>query len=301
MSPPDLADGLLRILYSAAPALRDLRRDTQSSRLAAPGRVGERGMTAQGYVEQLRVMEVRRALHWLPPRSHILEIGAGVGWQARELSRMGHSVEAVDLAGSAYATERIWAIRDYDGEHLPYADQTFDIVYSSNVLEHVEQLRSLLCEIRRVVKPEGYIVHLVPSASWRLWTTLTYYPDLVRRAWRRSRGSVAVTHASASDASNACGPQRSRGLLRALAPPPHGLFGSATEELWYFSRAHWRRVLSDDELEWHSSLPGGLFYSGSVLFGLSLPFSIRRRLAPLLGSSCHLFILRKRVHDGSAR
>ncbi|HEV8331066.1 MAG TPA: class I SAM-dependent methyltransferase [Steroidobacteraceae bacterium] len=251
-------------------------------------------MAAQGYVEQLRVIEVRQALHWLPPGRHILEIGAGVGWQARELSTMGHEVEAVDLAGSAYAAERIWAIRDYDGEHLPYADQTFDVVYSSNVLEHVERLRSLLAEMRRVVKPGGYLVHLVPSASWRLWTTLTYYPDLVRRAWRSVRGR-AVTPESAPHAAHGRGPQRWRRLLRVFAPPAHGLFGNAIEELWYFKSAHWRRLLSDAELEWHASRPAGLFYSGSILFGLKLPFSMRRQLAPLLGSSCHLFILRKRA------
>jgi SAM-dependent methyltransferase len=256
-------------------------------------------MTSQGYVEQLRVMEVQQALHWLPPGCRILEIGAGVGWQARELSRMGHSVEAVDLAGSTYAAERIWAIRDYDGEHLPFPDRSFDVVYSSNVLEHVEQLSSLLAEIRRVVKPGGYIVHLVPSASWRLWTTLTYYPDLLRRAWRSVRGPTrTAAPAPSEDAEHVHSSQRSRRLLRVFVPPAHGLFGNAIEELWYFTRAHWRRRLSDAELEWHTSRAAGLFYSGSILFGLKLPFSMRRRLAPLLGSSCHLFVLRKRATPG---
>lgn len=254
-------------------------------------------MTSQGYVEQLRVMEVQQALHWLPPRCRILEIGAGVGWQARELSRMGHTVEAVDLAGSDYAAARVWPIRDYDGEHLPYPDQAFDVVFSSNVLEHVEGLPSLLTEIRRVIKPNGYAVHLVPSSSWRLWTTLTYYPDLVRRAWRgfHRRSPAAGTPAAATDALPAPAGHRSRGFLLALAPPAHGLFGNAVAELWYFSRTHWRRLLTHAELEWHTSRPAGLFYSGSVLFGLRLPFTVRRQLAPLLGSSCHLFILRKRT------
>ena len=253
----------------------------------------------QGYVEQLRVIEVQQALQWLPPRRRILEIGAGVGWQAREMSRMGHEVEAVDLAGSTYAAERIWTIRDYDGEHLPYADESFDVVFSSNVLEHVERLPSLLAEIRRVVRPGGYIVHLVPSASWRLWTTLTYYPDRLRRLWHAVRGSAGAAESTAATAAE--GSALSRRLLRAFAPPAHGLFGNAVEELWYFRRAHWRRLLSDAGLEWHTCRPAGLFYSGSILFGSRLPFSGRRRLAPLLGSSCHLFVLRRRAADGGAR
>lgn len=252
-------------------------------------------MAAQGYVEQLRIIEVRQALHWLPPGCSILEIGAGVGWQARELSRMGHAVEAVDLAGSSYAVERIWPIRDYDGVHLPYPDQAFDVVFSSNVLEHVEQLRSLLAEIRRVLKPGGHAVHLVPSASWRLWTTLTYYPDFARRMWRALRGSAHRADALSAAHDAARSPHRRRSLLRSFAPPAHGLFGNVVAELWYFRREHWRQLLADTELEWHASGPAGLFYSGSVLLGLKLPFPMRRRLAPLLGSSCHLFILRRRT------
>lgn len=93
---------------------------------------------AGNYVEELRLIELRCAVDWLDPRQSILEIGAGVGWQAREPSRIGPMVEAVDLAGSIYAAERVWPIRehaihDYDGQNLPWPNHSRNAVLTSNV------------------------------------------------------------------------------------------------------------------------------------------------------------------------
>ena len=34
-------------------------------------------------------------------------------------------------------------------------------------------------EIRRVLKPSGYCIHVLPTHSWRFWTTLSLFPDAV--------------------------------------------------------------------------------------------------------------------------
>jgi ubiquinone/menaquinone biosynthesis C-methylase UbiE len=44
-----------------------------------------------------------------------------------------------------------------DGK-LPYDDNYFDIVTVLQVLHHVENCKNLIDEIKRVVKPEGYII-----------------------------------------------------------------------------------------------------------------------------------------------
>jgi hypothetical protein len=42
-----------------------------------------------------------------------------------------------------------------------------------------------------------------------------------------------------------------------------------------------------------ASKPAGIFYTGSCLLQLSVSIGARKRLAGVLGSSCHLFIFRK--------
>jgi len=253
-------------------------------------------MNDSGYVEQVRMAELRSALGWLSKGTKILEIGAGTGWQARTLSEQGHQVEAVDLSDSNYAHERVWPIRNYDGVNLPFQDDSFDVVFSSNVLEHVEHLTDLLRDMRRVVRPGGHLVHVVPSATWRLWTTITHYPDLLRRvvqlvvARRRPFQRLAAESAGGGEQSTAV----RRAMFRQLVPEAHGLLApSVWGEFFAFRRSHWNELLADPSLTCVASGPAGIFYTGNSLLQLTIPIAARKRLAGLLGSACHLFIFRK--------
>lgn len=98
----------------------------------------------------IRTAEIAEIAPHLPPRARVLEIGAGTGLQALELQRRGFDVAAIELADSAYAGARVFPVTDYDGLHVPFAAQSFDIVFSSNALEHVHDLGGLHAEIRRV-------------------------------------------------------------------------------------------------------------------------------------------------------
>ena len=72
-------------------------------------------------------------------------------------------------------------------EELPFRDVTFDMIFCSEVLEHVEHPEKLLSEIKRCLKPDGYCIVEVPTesfffkAAWALWTRLG--PG---RAWRHA-------------------------------------------------------------------------------------------------------------------
>lgn len=50
----------------------------------------------------------------------------------------------------------------YDGETIPFDDNTFDSIFSSEVLEHVFNPEQILSEIFRVLKPGGHILLTVP-------------------------------------------------------------------------------------------------------------------------------------------
>lgn len=142
------------------------------------------------YLEKIRLAELelisaKIAEYFPAQKCSILEVGAGSGWQAKALSEQGHSVNAVDVATSTYSAENIFPVQQYDGAHLPFPNQSFDVVFSSNVLEHVQSLNALLLEMQRVLKDSGVCVHLVPTSQWRIWTsfvhlfTMRIWPNLL--------------------------------------------------------------------------------------------------------------------------
>lgn len=210
--------------------------------------------------------------HLLPSGARILEVGAGSGFQARALSSWGHEVVAVDIAGP---TQGAWyPVQPFDGVRIPFDDNTFDVVFSSNVLEHVQEFDALVSEMRRVLRPGGTMVHIVPSSSWRLWTTALYYPlgalSVVRRARRDPDGTIDAT-----------GRHIRRGWW---APIQHGVAQNAWTELVSFSKRSWCRRIARTGLEVNSAFGLGIAYTG-YLTGPSLSISARQLLARLVGSS----------------
>jgi len=111
----------------------------------------------------------------------VLEIGVGAGTDFSQWCRYAHHVTGVDLTERAIAlTSEHVALRDVprqkftlgqaDAERLPFADASFDLVYSWGVLHHTPDTPAAFREVHRVLRPGGTLkamVYHVPS-----WTGL---------------------------------------------------------------------------------------------------------------------------------
>lgn len=219
----------------------------------------------------------------------VLEIGGGSGFQARILAGWGCEVTSIDIADRPSPPVQYYPVLSYDGTHIPYLDASYDVVFSSNVLEHVKGLRMLCADMRRVLVTDGVSIHYMPTPAWRFWTSVAHYPHLMRRAFGRLRGTPA---ADASTADDGQGPRRSETLpWRAIFPGPHGEYPNAIAELYYFRKRRWLDVLRESGLEVVHADVNGIFYTGYALFP-RLPMRTRRIASRFLGSSCHVFVMR---------
>jgi 2-polyprenyl-3-methyl-5-hydroxy-6-metoxy-1,4-benzoquinol methylase len=100
----------------------------------------------------------------------VLDVGCGTGLNAGILRDMGHSIVGVDL--SPVAVEKFTAL-GFEGyvcdivEGMPLADERFDLVYASEIIEHVSDTDSFLAELARVLIPGGLLMLSTPnSAFW---------------------------------------------------------------------------------------------------------------------------------------
>lgn len=232
-----------------------------------------------------RRFELEAALPFLPAQGVLCELGGGDGFQASLLSEAGYQVRSFDTS-PASADQRVHDVEAYDGMHIPLPDESVDGVFSSSVMEHVDDLDSLLSEQWRILKTEGVAVHVIPNQLWRCVTSITHYPWLLKRALFRQ---PAFSHAGTRSDE-----PRSPAwyLSRILAAPPHGNGNSALAELFTFAPAWWKKRLVRPGLEMERCIGTGLFYSGNALLP-RIPFSWRQWIGSNVGSVCTIYVLRK--------
>lgn len=112
-----------------------------------------------------------------PQGKRILEIGSGYGitlisWTKNfGLDITGTEPEGEGFADTIEISRQLCEVNEVraeriviaDGEALPFPDAAFDIVYSSNVLEHCNEPEKVLREAIRVIKPGGILHFEMPN------------------------------------------------------------------------------------------------------------------------------------------
>jgi SAM-dependent methyltransferase len=235
------------------------------------------------HLNRIRSAEIEIVISKLPANGgRILEIGAGTGLQAAEISKRGYEIEAIDVPDSSYKLDRVFPVTDYDGVKIPYPDSFFDVVFSSNALEHVRELEKIQTEIKRVLKPDGYCLHALPTHTWRIWTSLAAIP----RGFIEAGQIVLLSNPNSWI----------KALRRAgsfLKQRRHGERGNLITEIYYFHPRWWRQHFRGHGFVVDHDAPMLLFYTGFRVLGSALSIEKRRKLSRYLGSSCHIYQLRR--------
>lgn len=108
-----------------------------------------------------------------------LDLGARDGRQTRWLTRRGYEVVSVDVEPGFTQCLEIDA-----NQPLPFPDESFDLVWSSEVIEHLEQPQRVLAELRRVLRPGGDIILTTPNSYALLFRFIALFgltPQRIQR------------------------------------------------------------------------------------------------------------------------
>jgi SAM-dependent methyltransferase len=107
----------------------------------------------------------------------VLEAGCGNGlYAAQFIDRFQAKVEAFDIEAERIAIAQVHVPHALiaKGEALPYPDNTFDVVFSNEVIEHVENDARFAAEMVRVTRPGGHIAIFCPN-RWYPFETHGHY------------------------------------------------------------------------------------------------------------------------------
>jgi SAM-dependent methyltransferase len=124
--------------------------------------------------------------------ARILDAGCGSGRNMVELARRG-TVTGVELSAPSVEKARERGCGDViEGSvlEMPFADASFDLAVSLDVIEHLEDDLGALVELRRTVAPGGALLVTVPAYQW-LWSGHDEINHHQRRYTRRSLQAVA--------------------------------------------------------------------------------------------------------------
>src|SRR5262245_34818948 len=223
-----------------------------------------------------RRRELDAVRKWFRPRMKVLEIGGHTGFQAAILAAWGCQVLSMDVHVPR-GGHRYFDVLEYDGLHLPAADAAFDAIYSSHMLYYELDTPAFFAELRRVLKPGGVAIHIMPTCVWRVATCLTYYPYVVKRASARllrlSAGRTLQSAVTASGNTAVAGTAATRSRWwQWLVCGPLGPAPSALAEFWSWRRTELNRLFAREAFETIAVCPLRLFYSGHELFSNLLPF-----------------------------
>ena len=105
-------------------------------------------------------MAVNRFASTLKPNDTVLDVGCGIQPYRRLFRVLNY--QGIDVKGGGLKDEVKKVDKNFDGIHIPYSKNHFNVVIATEVLEHAEYPEKLVSEMHRVLKANGRIFITMP-------------------------------------------------------------------------------------------------------------------------------------------
>jgi len=139
-------------------------------------------------------------------QTKILDLSCGDGILLSELSNLGHECIGTRFKEEDYILKgapldpRVTIIKNIDlSQKLPFPDQSFDIIILKEVIEHIPSHLSIISEISRILKEDGYLILSSPNihrlhSRWAFFVSGTHKLKRRRLGWELDKQDIYSYH-----------------------------------------------------------------------------------------------------------
>lgn len=221
-----------------------------------------------------------------------LELGCGSGAQSKYLAYYCKKLVATEVNIDRLEkcdNDKI-SFKYGDAENLEeFETGQMDLIFSSNMLEHLRNVDDCLNDCKCVLSDRGIIVHTVPNRTWKIFNFFLYYPLIFKLIINKiiNKSPISGNPNKISHDNNLSFNKRKHSQSK-LLPEIHGVSTTHIEEYVQWSEKTWIRKFQDNGLHIKRiiRLP---FY-----FGYGKQFSTILRFGNHIGlSSSTAYVLKK--------
>jgi SAM-dependent methyltransferase len=247
----------------------------------------------QNKLHKIREKEIEfiKDLFYNCKHKSFLELGCGDGFQSKLLKKYFDKIISTDLNEKRMNFKLIKQgikMEVLDAEFIgeKYSKDSFDFIFSSNMLEHLPNYYKCLKGIKHILKNDGTAIIILPNTLWRLSGIIFHYPHKIRNLLKKFLGNRKFNEGSTGN--NIKISKNNNRLLNLLFPKAHGAYKNSLVELYEFSKYKWKKAFLKSGFQIVEIRKGPL--SSGYRFGFN---KTKKLLAKIGLTTEYIYILRK--------
>jgi len=218
----------------------------------------------QNWLHIIRKNELDSALQLFPPKKNIkiLEIGGGDGFIAKCISEIGYDITSIDIQPRY---PQSFPVKQGNAAKINFPNEFFDVVFTCLVLPNIEDFETVFSEMKRVLKNDGKIIHIVPTSWWSITTNFWHFillPIHILKYIKKSKSTKKQQNEKNDSKEN---PKILR-LMNYVFLNPVGIYPSFWHEIYYFSNFYWKKLFKRYNFEIINIKNSPFSYSGYNVF-----------------------------------
>ena len=246
------------------------------------------------WLHLIRNTELEAALKYFPRGNiKILEVGGGDGYIAKRISELSYDITSVDVEPKN-DIDSCFHVDKCDNDKLSFETETFDLVFTFHVIPHVKDKTIFFSELKRVVKKDGLLIHIVPTVWWSLITNFWHYVLMPKNVWYKAKIKKKTLFDTAANKRKNNNVKKYGKLINYLFLHPLGENPSFIHEFFYFSDSYWRKLFKKNGFTIWQKGNCLYLYSGCSVFKMRF-LELRKTLAKYSMASSRYYVMKKTV------